>query len=314
MIRNGYQALREGVAIVDLTGRGLIRATGQDRARYLHAMSTNHVLEMTPGELRYLFFLTAQGRILADANLLCGEDSFLIGTEPHTRQLVLDHLNKFIIGDDVILTDETSQWVIFGIEGPTSAHLLDTLGIENAPAPGNWMPWKRGFIAGASSTGAPACRMIVPLGEKQSTFDWLTGIGAFPATAEEARIVRLENARPRYGEDIDDRTLVQETRLMHAVHFTKGCYLGQEIVERVRSRGQVNRMLAQLVLETDTPPPAQTPLTHSGAAAGHITSAAWSPALGKVVALGYVTAAALASKAPLDAGGIAATVTDRAPA
>src|SRR5258708_5632911 len=96
----GYSALQHGAAILDLSGRGRIRVTGDDRARLLHAMTTNHVQQMKPGDVLYAFFLNAQGRIQADVYLLCFDDHFLLDTEPETRAPVLGHLDRYIIADD----------------------------------------------------------------------------------------------------------------------------------------------------------------------------------------------------------------------
>src|SRR5579864_2123590 len=97
----GYRALRDSAALLDLSDRGRIRVTGEDRARLLHAMTTNHVEQMKPGDGIYVFFLNAQGRILADAVLLCFEDHFLLDTAPETRQPLYAHLDQYIIADDV---------------------------------------------------------------------------------------------------------------------------------------------------------------------------------------------------------------------
>jgi aminomethyltransferase len=141
--------------------------------------------------------------------------------------------------------------------------------------------------------------VFLPEAEKAALVRRLTAAGIPQATPEEARIVRLENGVPRYGEDITERYLVQETQALHAVHFSKGCYLGQEIVERIRSRGQVHRLLAPVQLEGVVPPPPGTKLAADGNPVAEITSAAYSPALHKVVALAYVRAEALQSKVPL---------------
>jgi folate-binding protein YgfZ len=124
--------------------------------------------------------------------------------------------------------------------------------------------------------------------EKQAVISLLTKAGLPPATPEDARIVRIENGRPRYGEEITERYLVQETDQLRAVHFSKGCYLGQEIVERVRSRAQIHRVLRRLEIDTSQPPEAGTKLKSGDADAAEIASAVFSPALGKTVALAYV--------------------------
>src|SRR5258708_2496875 len=103
----GYDALTTGAALVDLSPRARIRVTGEDRARLLHAMTTNHIQQMKPGDGLYAFFLNAQGRILADANILCFDDHFLLDSEPESRKAIYDHLDHYIIADDVTLEDVT---------------------------------------------------------------------------------------------------------------------------------------------------------------------------------------------------------------
>jgi tRNA-modifying protein YgfZ len=122
------------------------------------------------------------------------------------------------------------------------------------------------------------------------------------ATASEARIVRLENGIPRYGEDITERYLPEETQAMHAVHFNKGCYLGQEIVERVRSRAQIHRLLTPVRIQNSSVPAAGTKLSAEGKDVGEITSAAYSPGLGEVVGLAYLRTDGARDKAMLVAG------------
>ncbi|MDE3195811.1 MAG: folate-binding protein, partial [Acidobacteriota bacterium] len=110
--------LIDGAGLADLSARGRIRVTGEDRARLLHAMTTNHIQQMRPGDGVYAFFLNAQGRILADAYILCFADHFLLDTEPRTRGPLYEHLDKFIIADDVTLEDVTEQTFCLAVEGP----------------------------------------------------------------------------------------------------------------------------------------------------------------------------------------------------
>ena len=304
----GYQALREGAAIVDLNGRGKIRVTGQDRARLLHAMTTNSVVELGPGRGCYAFFLNAQGRILADARILCFEDHFLLDTEPETAAKVMAHLDKYIIADDVTLEDATSEFVTIGVEGPGAAELLQSLGAALPAERHAFLEWGSRWVVHSDSTGAGGYWLLAPAAEKDAILAHLQAEGAVPADAEDARTVRLEHGRPRYGEEFGEAQIPQETQLMHAVHFSKGCYLGQEIVERVRSRGHVNRLLVQLRLPAGAKVAAGTELTADGKPAGEIASAAVSPALGQVVALGYVRVAYAKAGIRLAAGGVTAEV------
>jgi folate-binding protein YgfZ len=285
---HGYAALREHAAWLDLSGRGKIRATGEDRARLLHAMTTNQVETLQPGEGCYAFFLSAQGRILADVNLLCFEDHFLLDTEPETRTKVYEHLDRYIIADDVTLEDQSGRIATLAIEGPEARAALARLDAPQPAAPYASLPWTYGTVARLDTTGKGGFFLMIPVEEKQAVISRLTEAGIPAATAEEARIVRIESGRPRYGEEITERYLVQETDQLQAVHFSKGCYLGQEIVERVRSRAQIHRVLRRLDIDTTEPPAAGTKLKSGDADAAEIASAVYSPALGKTVALAYV--------------------------
>ena len=284
----GYTALRENAAWLDLSGRGKIRATGEDRARLLHAMTTNQVESLQPGEGCYAFFLNAQGRILADVNLLCFEDHFLLDTEPETRTKIYEHLDRYIIADDVTLEDQTDRIATLAVEGPNAVAALAKLGAPAPEAPYSSAPWSYGTVVRLDTAGRGGFSLMIPMDEKQAVIELLTKAGIPAATAEDARIVRIESGRPRYGEEITERYLVQETGQLQAVNFSKGCYLGQEIVERVRSRAQIHRILRRLELDTSEPPAAGTKLKSGDADAAEIVSAVFSPALGKTVALAYV--------------------------
>ena len=287
----GYRGLRETAAWMDLSGRGKIRLAGEDRVRLLHAMTTQHVEQMTAGTGRYAFFLNAQGRILGDANVFRFEDYLLLDTEPETRQKLYEHLDRFIIADDVTLEDASGRTATIAIEGPESAAVLQKLG---APAPASdyaTEAWGERTVARVNSTSGGGYFVFLPAEQKEDLTAALAAAGVPQATPEDARAVRIEHGRPRYGEEITERYLVQETGQLHAVHFAKGCYLGQEIVERVRSRAQIHRVLHRLEIEAVEPPPAGVKLVSGEAPAGEIASAALSPALGKVVAMAYVRTA-----------------------
>jgi aminomethyltransferase len=305
---SGYDALRTAAAWLDLSARGRIYATGEDRARLLHAMTTNHVQQLTPGAGCYAFFLNAQGHILADVNLLCLEDRFLLDTEPEARERVLRHLDKYIIADDVALEDVTALLASVAVEGPHAAAVLAAVGAPAPDAEYAHAPWEGGIVERASQTGEPGFRIFMPAEVKADWIARLESAGAVRGTLGEARTVRLEHGKPRYGEDIFDTTLPQETRQMHAVHFSKGCYIGQEIVERIRSRGHVNRLLVKLEVEGEAPLGGGTKVTTGAAEAGEITSSAFSPALGKVVALAFVRAQYAVDARLLQAGGRVAVV------
>ena len=283
----GYLALRQHAAWMDVSARGRIRVTGEDRARLLHAMTTNQIQALKPGEGCYAFFLNAQGRILADVNVLCFEDHFLLDCEPELRPKIYEHLDRYIIADDATLEDQTDQIAAIAVEGPEAESVLRRLGAPVPQEAGSQVTWNSRTVARLSITGSGGFFILLPVAEKQAVVDALNIPEASP---EDIRQVRIENGHPRYGEEITERYLVQETAQLQAVNFTKGCYIGQEIVERVRSRGQVHRLLRRLEMDTATVPPAGLKLQVDGADAAEIASAVFAPALNKTVALAYVRA------------------------
>ena len=275
----GYEALRHGAASVDLSARGRIMVRGRDRARLLHNLTSNEVKKMTPGSGCYAFLLSPQGRIQADLNLFCFEDHFLIDTEPETREKAFAHIKRYIIADQVELEDVTEKTACIGLEGPTAAAIV--------PAPNEpyaHTAWNDATVANVTATGQPGVRIFCAADKAKSLIDQF---GAVPATIEDVRLVRIENGKPRYGEDIRDTSLPQETQQMHAISFNKGCYLGQEIVERIRAQGRVNKMLTRVVLPVSEPPAPGTKLSIEGADA-EVTSAILSPESHEIIALAYV--------------------------
>jgi folate-binding protein YgfZ len=285
--RIGYDALTNGAALLDLSRRGRIRVTGEDRARLLHAMTTNHVQQMKPGDGMYAFFLNAQGRILADAYVLCFADHFLLDTAPETHQVVYGHLDQYIIADDVTIEDVTEETFSFGLEGPKAVNAAGRCGMQPPNHRFSHVPAGEFVVAAISSTGPHGIRIYGPTRHKEEAIATIEGAGAIAASAEDAETVRIENFVPRYGCEITEHTLPQETQQMHALHFQKGCYLGQEIVERIRSRGHVNRLLMGFRIESSTTPPLPgTKLMLEGQPAGEVTSSA--AANGAVFGLAYV--------------------------
>lgn len=280
----GFKAITTAAGVIDLSSRTRIRLTGADRARLLHALTTNHIQQLLPGHGCYAFFLNANGRILADANILVFPEHILIDSEPEVRESLWAHIDHYIIADDVNLHDDTDATFCMAVEGPHAHERLCELGL---PAPGNDFAhegWNDCTIAHLSYTGEPGWRVFGPVERKRAALDTLYLV---PATAEDAEAARIQHGRPRYSIDITTSNLAAETGLSHALHFQKGCYLGQEIVERVRSRGHVNKRLVTLVLDADAVPEHGTKVMADGKEVGEITSGVITQA-GKVTTLAYV--------------------------
>ncbi len=300
----GYEALRRGAAFLDVSRRGRIMARGRDRVRLLHNLSTADVKKMTPGAGSYAFLLNPQGRIQADLQLLCFDDHFLIETEPELREKVLQHIRRYIIADQVELEDITGGTAEIALEGPGAAAVLATLGAPHPPADYAHLPWDGATVAALSLTGQPGFRLF----GAADLLPRVAAAGAIQAAEDDFRQVRIENGKPRYGEDIRETSLPQETQQMHGVAYNKGCYLGQEIVERIRAQGHVNKKLVRVEIEAAEPPAAGSKLTAGGSEAGEITSAVYSPELGRVVGMAYVRTAHAEPASELQAGGARALV------
>src|ERR1039457_1897606 len=185
----GYQALRGGAAWLDLSARGRIVARGRDRARLLHAITTNEVKKMTAGTWCYAFLLNPQGRIQADLCLFCYADHFLIDTEPELREKVRLHVKRYIIADQVELEDVTASTAAIGLEGPGTAAILAELG---APVPVDafaHVSWADATVAAVTVTGQPGVRIFCPAEQAADLVHRLETAGAVAASAEEGRLV-----------------------------------------------------------------------------------------------------------------------------
>jgi folate-binding protein YgfZ len=297
-----YQAIHEDAAWLDLSNRGRLQITGEDAGRLLHALSTNDIKNLPPGEGLHAFFLNAQGRILGDAYIFHREHSFFLDTEPEVKDKLRDHIDKYIIADDAII-EPVEGWDELSLEGPNASGHAASLEL---PVPGTLHAiedWQGGFIARLAVCTTEGLRVFGPQSAIANLRNRLHKAGIPQLNPDDARVVRLENGIPRYSEDISERYLVQETGQLQAVHFTKGCYLGQEIVERVRSRAQVHRHLHSVRIKSSEAPAPGTKLTRDGADLGEITSAAYSPLLHEVAALAYLRTQAIEDRRELTLAG-----------
>jgi tRNA-modifying protein YgfZ len=285
--------------LFELEGRGRIRVTGEDRKRLLHAMTTNHIEGLAVGQGSYAFFLNAQGRILSDVQILVAEDSLLLDTEPASHEFVYNHLDKFIIADDVTLANETADWTTLAVEGPDADAILTAAGVPLPAAPLDSLPWAGRLVVNTTFTGAPGYWILISPLDAPIVREALLSAGAAEWTFAQAEASRIRHGKPRYGVDFGEAHLVQETQLMHAVHFQKGCYLGQEIVERVRSRGQVHRRLIALRIDGEEPIPAHTKIYAGEKEAGEVTSS--TPLADETAAIGILRAELLST--PLTVAG-----------
>ena len=298
-----HRTARQAVALIDTNFRSVFSLAGPDRARYLNAVLTSNVRDLIPGQGTVGLLLNAQGHMLAELETLACEDRILALGHMQVRKKTEEILEKFIIMDDVTLTDETAEYGTVAIEGPQApaiVHELANIDFAELPALGH------ASASVASAAGEISCRVIrsslfgfpgieflVPREALGSLWGALAVAvrkhGGAPIGYRALNALRLEAGVPWFGVDFDERQIPHEAALENThISFVKGCYTGQEIVERVRSRGHVNRRRAGLQFSATEPPVAGAPLTAAGADAGHVTSAAFSPLLGKAIGMGYV--------------------------
>jgi len=300
--RAEFRALLSGCGLYDLSARAKIAVTGGDRIRWMNGMVSNNVRDLGNGHGVYAFMLNAQGRIQADLYVFQRGDSLLVDTERGQREKVLQLFDHYIIADDVEVADVSDKFAAVGLTGPESRHVLERAGIavpdlahlrfadvawQQAGQQENITLLRSGEEAGESwqiwIDAARSCEIWDGLR------DALVKAGARPAGTAALNFFRIARGIPKFGVDIRERDLPQETGQTRALNFTKGCYLGQEIVERIRSRGAVHRQFSAFVVDGNLPEPGAKILAEEKEA-GEITSSAILPLPGgdRAVALGYL--------------------------
>jgi folate-binding protein YgfZ len=285
-----YSSIHKGSGKMDLPQRGILELTGRDRLDFLNRMLTNSVKGLKPGQGVYAFLLNLKGRIVADMNVLELQDRTWLEMDARLVEVTSDALKKYVVLEDLTLTNRTGEIHTIGLFGPRVADelVLPQLGQLDsghfAFAEIETIVWRD------DRCGSPGYYLSFP--SEHATKIWTTltnrpiGWAAFNA-------VRIEFGRPMMGIDFDDTVLPAElgaTTLNRAVSFTKGCYLGQEIVARLHARGQVARQLVGIRMETDALPVAGSPIfDNAGNTIGGVTSSTVSPILSNAaICLGIV--------------------------
>lgn len=282
-----YAALRERAGVFDLGDRGLVAATGADRVTFLQGMFTNDVAALRAGDGCPALLLTIQGRVVADLRVEADPDALVLDVDRRVRGALLEALGGLIIADDVELVPDDGTTIV-GVVGPGLARLVPSA------SPLRPFAHTRADVQGvavrvvrAAPIGGDGALLHVPVGDAARLWDALVRAGASPCGRAALEARRIELGVPRVGLDMGEKTLALEVPVEAAISFTKGCYLGQEVVARGTARGHVNRRLCGLVF-VGPPPAAGAPLLHDGREVGVVTSVAQSVALGCGVGLGFV--------------------------
>jgi folate-binding protein YgfZ len=289
-----FETLRAGCAVYALDSRAKVALTGRDRVRWLNGMITNKIRDLEPGAGVYGFLLNPQGRILGDLYAYNRGEALLIDTDQAQLQNVLAIFDRYIIMDDVEIANLAEELTAVGIAGPKTLEILRTSGI-NLPelAPLRWanVTWNGVTVTAVRSdnSGLESYEFWLPPKNALSFRSALVNAGATWVGPAALELVRIASGIPRYGQDIRERDLPQETEQSRALHFSKGCYVGQEIVERIRSRGSVHRKFTGFKVQGPLPQPGAK-IVVDGKEVGEITSSAILPIAGGEcpVALGYI--------------------------
>jgi len=309
-----FAALRSGAAVYDLGRRAKLRVTGNDRVRWLNGMVTNNIRDLEENRGNYDFLLNAQGHILADMYVYNRDDHFLIDTDLAQAPRVLELFEKYIIMDEVETADASDKLTAIGLSGPKAEFILSSLGlgIPVGHLAVATVPWQDAGIAlvRKDNPARDEFEMWLPPAEVAGLWRSLVSAGAVPAGYEALELIRVADGLPRFGQDIREKDLPQETAQQRALNFNKGCYLGQEIVERIHARGAVHRSLSGVELPHGTPAAPGAKVTAAGKEVGQLTSVAQLPnGSRRTLALGYLRREAARPGTEVEIDGAKARIT-----
>ena len=318
---NGYQAARAGAAILERDERGRIVVSGGDRASYLQGLLTNDVQALKAGEGCYAAYLTPQGRMIADVFVYELGDVILLTVPLAQTKVVLERLDQMVFSEDVQLGDATGAFRTRTIVGPDAARILSVVlgmpldDLSSLSTHGNRRVQYDGqpaIVTRVVDTGEPGFDVHVDLARADPLTRAITSTGAMALEPADAEAMRIESGTPAFNRDMNEETIPLEAGIeQRAISFTKGCYVGQEVIIRVlhRGHGRVARKLVGLTLDGHAAPSAGATITADGRDVGHVTSSAFSPALQRPIALAYVHRDVVAPGTVVSVDGVRAEVT-----
>jgi folate-binding protein YgfZ len=327
----GYAAVREdGAGLIDLSSWGRITVGGLEAVQFLNGLITNDMKTLLEDTWMPAVFPNVQGRLVASVRIMRLKDidtekvtcpSFLIDTEAASHKSVLKILQRFTLAGDFRVDDVTVETAQFSVQGKRADDVVQSVFVDAVSNLGERGALKTSWggtevtVVRAAHTSSTGFDFIVRRAEASRLQQALVGAGATPVGASVYEVLRIEAAVPRYGLDMDETNVVTETNLDDAVSYTKGCYIGQEIIARIKYHGHVAKKLTGLSF-TDKVAVASGDIVKSsdGKDIGRITSAAYSPQLKKTIALAYVKYDYLAAGTPVkvihDGCEVAAHVTE----
>jgi folate-binding protein YgfZ len=294
-----YRAVRETAALFALTWRGSLRFVGPDRRQWLHGQVTNDVVGLADGAWNEAAVLNIQGHMLAALRIFALPDALLADLPAEIVPSIAQSLDRYLIMEKVEIEDASSELVLYSVQGPRAAEAVRAAtGVDAAPLAPHTLTVQEGpgghplIVARASQTGESGFDLFAA-GEIASLIwerlaDAVRQVGGRPAGWEALNTLRVEAGLPWWGHELSPAIVPLEARLERAISFTKGCYVGQEIIARIDARGRVNNLLGGLRLSGTALPAPGSRVLGDGKAIGRITTAVYSPAVGGPIALAFM--------------------------
>lgn len=298
-ITSEYRALIQSAGVLDFSFRSRLCVVGADRVRFLHGQVTNDIKKLKPGEGCYAALVNAKGRTESDLNVYCLADELLLDFEPGLSGAVSERLEKYIIADDVQLVDVAALYGLLTVQGPRAAEAMQAM---------NWvselpsqmfsftkfaMPGGEGYLVNRPRLGSTGYDIFLPTAELREAIEMVIGavkrVAGCPVGWHAYEMARIEAGIPRFAADVDATNIPLEAGLeKQAISFSKGCYIGQEVISRIKTYSEVAKSLRGLRLEPGMLPAKGDKLFQDGREVGYVTSAIELPGTKGTIALGYV--------------------------
>jgi tRNA-modifying protein YgfZ len=289
-----HAAVRGGVGLIDRSDHGVLEVTGRDRSSFLHAMLSNDIAALKPGQGCSATLLDVHGKVQVLLHVLVLDDRILVITPPDYAAKTNEALDTYLFSEKAYFRDATGEHAIFLLAGPEAPALVQRV----AGVLPDERAWSHvaGTVNGAAvrlargrgETGEPEIWMLSAAADGDTVRTACVDAGAKPVGRAAFEALRIEAGTAVFPDDIGPTVLLPEVPFDDLVSQTKGCYIGQEVVVRIRDRGHVNRHLRGLVLEGETVPPVGAPVVEGDTEIGKVTSATWSYGLKRPVALAFV--------------------------
>ena len=285
-----HLACRESAILVDLSHRGCLRFSGSDTEEFLHRMLSNRVKELEPGEGAYNTFLTRQGKFISDMYMYKGETSILASVAPGTADTLAEEIDRFIIMDQVEVANETETSFCIGLFGPESREIIAKAGMGELALEEHGHAMSGDVVVARELwTGENGYLLVGPREEAESLWRTLLDAGAKPAGIASFESLTLEAGVPLFGKDMTSAVNPMQAGLEEkAIDFEKGCYIGQEVIAKIKYLGQVNRGLVGLKVSAENTPEPGAAVYSDEKNIGSITRSAYCPTLDAILAFSYL--------------------------